>query len=351
MFTLSQLMHLTGMAPSEQDERAVLLGLGLSLMAEHREVAKHSLGWHHALLKRAIALNQIKVYFDRFGRFCGYAWWAQVPSAQESRLLKQGMGAMEVDPLSMEGAPWMLDFRASLGALPTILLDLRDTLSPRSESLTYFRYKRGRRLAKRVTRESTASFFRHASSTVASGDTVWLRCDRARSALASARAVLEKWMMSGRALDVLAHTDRYALMPLPSVMGRILYALEFRQAEVLLAPDGEPQAFYSWAWRETEELSQAETRPLHTWEPGEWRDGRDPWLCDAVAKPGGGRALRNALATFACGAGGLYIADPSYGGPRTVSASDWSALHEPDDSANDLIAWVVSAQEGMTCPR
>lgn len=351
VLTLSQLMHLTDMAPSEGDKRAVLLGLGLSMMAEHREVATRGLGWHYALLTRAIERHQIKVYFDRFGRFCGYVWLAQVPTALESRLLKQGMGTLEADALSMEGAPWMLDFRASLGALPTILLDLRDALSPRSESLTYFRYKRGRRLAKRVTRESTASFFRRTSPPVASEDRVWLHCDRAKSALVSARSALEKWMMSGRALDVLAHADRYALMPLPSVLGRIRYALEFRQAEVLLAPGGEPQAFYSWAWRETEAHAQTETRPLHTWEPGDWRDGRDPWLCDAVAKPRGGGALRDALAMFACRGDGLHIADPSYGGPRTVSVNDWSAVYEPNDRASDLIAWVLKAKESMTCPR
>ena len=291
------------------------------------------------------------MYFDRFGRFCGYAWWVPVPAALESRLLKQGMGALEADALSMEGEPWMLDFGASLGALPTILLDVRDALSPQSESLTYFRYKRGRRLAKRVTRESTASFFRRTSPAVAMEDTIWLRCDKARPVLASARSALEKWMMSGRALDLLAHADRYALMPLPHVLGRIRYALEFRQAKVLLAPGGEPQAFYSWAWRETEAHAKAETRPLHTWEPSEWRDGRDPWLCDAVARPGNGDVLRAALATFACSSDELHIADPAYGGPHTVSTSDWSALHEPDDSVNDLIAWAISAKEGMTCPR
>lgn len=351
MFTLSQLMHFAGMAPSKRNERAALLGLGLALMAEHPEVATRSLGWHYALLRRAIELNQIKVYFDRFGRFCGYAWWVQVSLALESRLLRQGMGGLKVDVLSMEGTPWMLDFRASHGALPTILLDLRDALSPRSESLTYFRYKRGRRLAKRVMRESPASFFRRASPVLALEDMVWLRCDRARSALASARSVLEKWATSGRVLEVLAHADRYALMPLPSVLGRIRYALDFRQSMVLLASDGEPQAFFSWAWRETAEHAGAKTKPLHAWEPGEWRDGRDPWLCDAVARPGGGSALRHALVTFAHGGRGLYIADTLYGVQRTISPSEWSALPAPDDGVGDFIAWVAIAQEGVACPR
>lgn len=351
MLTLSQLMHVTGMKPSMQTEHAVLLGLGLSLMAEHPELATRSFGSHYVLLKRAIELNQIRVYFDRFARFCGYAWWVHVPPAQESRLLKQGMGALEVDALSMEGAPWMLDLRASLGALPAILLDLRDLISPCSDSLTYIRYKRGRRLAKRVTRESSASFFRRPRPESASGEVVWLRSDRAKSALASARSALDKWATSGRALEVLAYADRYTLMPLPSVMGRIRYALEFRQAEVLLRPDGEPQAFYSWAWRETEEHAQTNARPLHMWEPGEWRDGRDPWLCDAVARPGGGSALCGALARFAYGSGGFHITDPSYGVQRTVSANEWSALNEHGDSVGDLIARVVSVREGIACPR
>ncbi len=348
MLTLSQLMQWTGIAPSERNERAVLLGLGLSLLTEHPEVAPRGLGWHYALLSRAIELNQIKVYFDRFGRFCGYAWWVDVPPALEPRLLKQGLGVLGANELSMDGTCWMVDFRASLGALPAILLDLRDALSPGSGSLTYFRYKRGRRIAKRLTRESPASFFRRASLASVVDEMVWLRSDQGRSAMASVRSLLEGWKMSGEVLELFAHVDRYAQMPLPCVLGRIRYAFEFRQFTVLRTTEGEPQAFYSWAWRETEELVQA--KPLHAWEPGEWRDGRDACLCDAVATSDGAHALRHALATFAQDGPGLYVADAPHGVRCAVSSSEWLTCQLLAGDVTDFTAWAATLQEDVACP-
>jgi len=350
MLVLSQLMQWTGIAPSERNERAVLLGLGLSLLAEHPEVAPRTLGWHYSLLSRSIERNQIKAYFDRFGRFCGYAWWVDVPSRFEPSLLKRGMGALEVDDLSMGGARWMVDFRASLGALPAILMDLRDALSLGSGSLTYFRYKRGRRVAKRLTRESPASFFRRVPLASAMDEMIWLRSDQGRPTMASVRSLLQGWMMSGEVLELFVRVHRYAHMPLPHVLGRIRYAFEFQQAKVLRAAEGEPQAFYSWAWREMEELARTAAKPLHTWEPGEWRDGRNACVCDAVATSNGADALRHALATFAQDASGLYVADPPYGTRRIVSSREWLTFQLPSGDVGDFTTLAARPQESPACP-
>jgi len=347
MLTLAQMLRLAGLTTPPLNERAALLGLVLPMLAAHPGIASRSLEWHYARLSRAIELDQIKLYFDRLGRYCGYVWWTKAPEELESRLLRYGSDALEANELSMEGEAWILDFRASLGELPNILMDLRDSLSGQCDTLTYFRYKRGLRIAKRITLDSKASFFHRASPAADSDETGWLRSDKGKSSLSASTTFLEESITCGLILELFARLPSQAGMPLPAVFSRILHALKARQCKLLRASNGEPQGFYSWAWREVEELSPIKSP--HEWELYEWRDGRDALVCDAIATRSGADALRQELSTFAEGDWLLYPKSRSDETPRLIPSHEWLSLPVPDADIHDFTTLAVLPTEGLAC--
>lgn len=227
-----------------------------------------------------------------------------MPALSESDMLRFGPDVLSADRLSGEGKIWILDFRAGLGELPNVLAALYDMLPPDCDTLAYFRYKRGRRIAKRINWRDSAALLRHQSRADHVYEAAWLRSDQGWPLLSSAKAGLERSIHCGLILELFAQLPRYAGMPLSAVLGRIRHALGTRQYRLLCAPDGVPLAFYSWLWRESAELISAV--PLHELELSEWRDGRDALLGDAVAVRGGVDILRNKLSAFAQGDWWVY---------------------------------------------
>lgn len=347
MLTLKQMLTLAGLTAPPLSERAAFLGLVLPMLVEPPGVASRSLRWHYARLNRAIELDQVKLYFDRFGRCCGYVWWTKAPAELESGLLRHGSNALEASELSTEGDAWILDFRASLGELPNILMDVRDTLSSQCNTLTYFRYKGDRRIAKRITLDSKASFFYRASQVADCGETAWLRSGKGKSSLSAATAVLQQSITLGLILELFAQLPSQAGMPLPAAFSRILDALKTRQCKLLRASNGELQGFYSWAWREVEELSPSKL--LNKWEAYEWRDGRDALVCDAIAMRSGVEALRQELSTFAEGDWLFYLKAGSDETRRFIPRHEWLSLPVTEADIHDFTALTAMQKEGLVC--
>jgi len=230
--------------------------------------------------------------------------------------------------------------------LPNILLDLRDTLRDAGNTLTYFRYKRGRRIAKRITHDSRASLLKRISPPQERTETAWLCSHEGRSSLKFTAANLQSAIDCGKAIALLARLPRYAELPLPIMLKRLRPALEIKQYRLLCSPAGEPRGFYSWAWREATEIAME--NPLHALEAFEWRDGRDALLCDVVATSAGIDDLKRELCAFMEGDLFIYPNMGSEVAPdrelRYFFRRDLPTMPIPEGEVCDLAAWCVSEE-------
>ena len=351
MVSLSQLLTLTGRSNSESDYHAAMVGLVLSMLAMHPTVASRSVGWHYHRLVRALELEQVKLYFDRFGRCSGYIWWTHASAELEAALLKSGPEGLDAADFSTSGEAWIVDLRANLGELTNILLDLRDTLQGTANTLTYFRYKRGKRIAKRITADDRVPLLWRKSPPSERAELAWLCSDKGRSALESMAANLQGAIDRGKALGLLTRLPRYAELPLPAMLKRLGPSLENRQYRLLCSPTGEPKGFCSWAWREAAEIPM--DKPLHALEAYEWHDGRDALLCDAAATRGNIGDLRRELSTIASVDWLIYPdvgneKEPA-GSLRRISKRELLTMPAPQQEVCDLVAWWRMANKRQTC--
>jgi hemolysin-activating ACP:hemolysin acyltransferase len=335
MWTIEKMLTMTHLDGSLQNKRRAMLGLALNLLAEQPAIASHSLDWHYQRLDRAIELRQLTFYFDRFGRNCGYVLWTRVPSELEGDLLKHGPSVLSAHQFSDKGAVWILDFRARFGELPNIIAELLNTLPSDCDTLTYFRYKRGRRIVKQTCWRDKDLVSKNTSRKCLVDEAEWLQGDQGGSLLSSAKAGLEISTHCGLILELFARLPRYACMPLSVVLGRIRYALGTKQYFLLRSQDDAPLAFYSWLWRESSDLTSSV--PLHELELSEWRDGRDALLGDAVAAREGIDALRNELFAFAQGLWSVYPEHQTQMRPL-MSSRILLSLAMPDTDVCDFIA-------------
>jgi hemolysin-activating ACP:hemolysin acyltransferase len=291
MFDLKQMLELTSRGNHSRFLEAAAIGLFVVAKAELGGTSSGPLGWHLTRFRRAIELDQITFYFDHFGRYVGHAWWTQVPAYLEPQLINGGPDNLDVKDFSLKGNAWLIDFNAQLGALPDILLDIRDNAFRNCETLTYFRFKKNRRIVKRITRNSEASFFRASPKTTEISRHTLL-IDRELFFFACTR--MEKFIHLGMALMLLSQQPKFAQMPLSVVFHRIRRPMEFKQYQMHVSADNEPLSFFTWAWLEVTERIKLGFRPMHTLEAYEWNEGTQLFLCDAVAAPNGiGSVLRD----------------------------------------------------------
>lgn len=349
MITLSQLLAMTCVGNCRSNYRAAMHGLMLPMLAEHPIVAMQSVDWHYRRLERAIDLEQVKLYFDRFGRCCGYAWWTQVSSQNEDRILQFGPEALAAEHFCTEGKPWIVDLWATFGRLPEILLDLCEIMWKLNTTISYCRYKNGKRMLKSATLCNEAQSAEIELAHPESAETYWLCSDDGKPSLEALATILRSAVDCGKAVGLLVRVARYAKLPLPAILRRLRPALECRQYRLLCSPAGEPESYCSWLWREVTGASACE--PILTLELSDWHDGRDAWLCDAVMMRGCASNLQQELSTVAPG-GWLIYPDNSQGAPwptqpLRVSSNDLLAILPADEAVFDLAAWWHVKRPGL----
>jgi hemolysin-activating ACP:hemolysin acyltransferase len=113
------------------------------------------------MVDSAIQLNQIKVYFNDYGECMGYITWAFLAPDVEQRFLHGQDISLHITEWNEGASLWIIDFLVPRGSIPYVLRDMRDTLFRASNTVTYFRFKNTRRIAKRLSREGGGSFFVH----------------------------------------------------------------------------------------------------------------------------------------------------------------------------------------------
>lgn len=117
------------------------------------------LGTLMEMLDSAIQLEQIKIYFSDYGECMGYVTWAHLSPSVEQRFLDGKDFSLHITEWNEGTSLWIIDFLVPKGSLPYMLRDLRDCLFKDHDTITYFRFKNGKRIAKRLSRQDGGSFF------------------------------------------------------------------------------------------------------------------------------------------------------------------------------------------------
>lgn len=294
MYRLPDMMTLAGRKVRPETITAAVVGLVLPLIAKRQSPTKRNFGWHLDRVVAAVAAGQLTVFFDRFGEISGYVLWGMVHPQQEPLLLKNGPEILNVCELTGQGNPWILDFQTMNGALPNILLELRDVEYLNSQMVTYFRYKGNRRLVKRCSREDKVSFFKKPKKIQHSYSIA--NANPNLNFVVNAAALLDAACELGCYLMLMRTVDELAALPLPLALRRLSAPISVMQSRLFRSATGEPVAFMTWAWINIDTLEPGTCKGVESLTPAEWNEGSSLCICDAVTTPSGASQLTADLA-------------------------------------------------------
>lgn len=280
-YSLSGLLAACGKEASSGTLGAITIGMALPLLAERTLGQPQTLAHHLDRLAAGLVAHQIGLRFGRFGQLCGCVQWARVTPEVSDRLLRYGTDSLQ--PLDMHGGDetWILDFSVRHGEAPRVLACLRDDWLRASPRVTYFRVKRGRRIAKRVSRADPTSFFRRPSR-LASEARRFLETKEGAGLRASASNSLDAAIELGEVALLARHIPAIATLPLPQALTRLRVPLNHLQRRLYRGPDGVLCGFLAWAWMDTT-LTGGYVPAPHQLAPFQWNEGNQLVLCDAMA--------------------------------------------------------------------
>lgn len=213
-FNVSELLSACGRDVSVSNVRFITAGLILPLMTEQPPSPTRSLAWHLDRLMTAIDSKCVGLRFDRFGQLSAFAMWAHVAPSQSASVLRLGTDVLALDDWTSGGDTWLLHLAAFRGSLPDLLSQLRDDWLATAPRITFFKYKRGRRIAKRIDRGDRTSFFqRRPNSRVA--DASFLRSREADGLRHAAADMLDTALELGELSALARQCPELANLPLP----------------------------------------------------------------------------------------------------------------------------------------
>lgn len=282
---------------------AATLGVLLQVFAMRSETANRELDWFLTRMYRAFELDQTRIYFDRFGRYCGHGVWTCIPDELERRMLEIGAHEWPAEDFHAAGNVWVLQFSALHGSLLNVLLELRRHIPSDAESVSYFRYKRGGVSCKRVSRRNLWAIHGPPEAEPSINIEWLLFGEESEEFRHNASALLDSAIQMGMAAMLLGKLAEYSALPLAALFSRIRNPIQRRQYRLYTSTAGAPIAFYTWAWMESEDLRRHGARPVYALELGDWNEGSELFLCDAVATEEGVDRLLEDLR------GGLYSRD------------------------------------------
>jgi hemolysin-activating ACP:hemolysin acyltransferase len=284
-YTLTELLALCGKSNSPRSVEAATIGLVLSALAEGPALRPQSLSWHMGRLAAALDSRQVGVLFDRFGQLCGLALWASVAPEVSSRLLRDGPESLLPSEIQSGDETWIFELVSRYGELPLVLETLRDDWLRSAPRVTYFRNKRGRRIAKRVSRTDPLSFFRRPAKPPSQA-VRFLQTKEAEGFRHAAAQALDAALELGEVAQVARLVPNLAGMPLPLALARLCVPIKNLQRRLYRQRDDTLCGFLSWAWVDDTLISTGAPAP-HQMAPFQWSEGRNLMVCDAIARPTG----------------------------------------------------------------
>jgi hemolysin-activating ACP:hemolysin acyltransferase len=177
----------------------------------------------------------------------------------------------------------ILEFNALYGRMRDVFSDLSRLFPEDTESVAYCRYKRGRAIYKRVSRKNRSPIHRPQEVEPSEDDQWLISSDESEGLRHSAAVEIELAIGIGMAAMILGQLPEYSAMPLSGVFNRIRNPIQRRQYRLYTSLSGNPVGFYSWAWIESDALRTPGVKGLSALELGDWSDGLELFLCDAVA--------------------------------------------------------------------
>jgi hemolysin-activating ACP:hemolysin acyltransferase len=294
-FNVQGLLAVCGRQVSKESVRFIATGLGLPLLAEQPPSPMRSLGWHVDRLHRAVDAGCVGLRFDRFGQLSGFAMWAHVAASTSENLLRHGTDALAPATWTEGHDTWLLHLVALRGGLPDLLMRLRNDWLATAPRVTYFRYKRGRRIAKRVDRADRTSFFQRRGSS-GSVDASFLRSHEADGLRHAAAATLDAALELGEIVLLARQCPELADLPLPLALHRLRAPLMLSQRRLYRRADGSLCGASTWGWLDDSAPCSAPGDP-HLWPLYQWNEGTRLTLCDAFAIDEGRTALLRDLET------------------------------------------------------
>lgn len=284
-YSLQELLAVCDRPLGTADSDAITLGLTLLLLAEQPMSQGKSLDWHMDRLLAGLAAGQIGLRFDRFGQVCGFAAWALVSPSVSDRLLRHGSDSLLPSEWLSGDEAWVLELTARHGQLPLMLTSLRDEWLRDAAQVTYFRFKRGKRIAKRLSRADRHDFFREAEP-LAAPPRHFLHTHEAEGLRSSAVNALQAALELGEVVQLARHSPALADLPLPLALGRLRVAKNLLQRRLYRQADGRLCGYLAWAWIDQALIESGLPEP-HQLAPHQWNEGRHLVLCDAIATPTG----------------------------------------------------------------
>ena len=261
--------------------KTLIIGYCLPIMDGHLGGLDVNFYCHISRLEKCIDLNQLHIKFDRFEQFSSFAIWANVSEEVNQRLLRHGMSKLHPEDINSGNETWLIELCALGGALPKLLRRLRDECLRDVQQVTYFRFKNGKHITKRIARTDCTSFFRP-STQINQEESRFLESKEGEGLLHSASAVRDAAQTLGEVAMLARHIPEIGALPLFLALERLSRPGKLKQIRLYHDADGSLCGYVSWAWLETELAHQDVPLP-HALAPHQWNEGPCLLVCDAFA--------------------------------------------------------------------
>lgn len=99
----------------------------------------------------------------------------------------------------------------------------------------------------------------------------------------------------GFAVRCMLYNKNYSLCPVIGIQYWTEYAIEHKQIKFFFDTQGQPLAYVTWAYLESDTEKRLLDDPKFRLHPSEWNEGDRIWLLDFCCKPGFGRKVIECL--------------------------------------------------------
>ena len=265
----------------ENESLSLMVGYGLLAISMHSTSASRSFDWSLACLEKCISGRQFNVSIDPQGQLSSFVMWTNVSEEVNQRLLHHGMSKLHPGDINSGNEIWLIELCVLDGALPKLLRRLRDECLRDVQQVTYFRFKNGKHIAKRIARTDCTSFFRP-SKQINQDASRFLKAREGEGLPHSASAIRGAAQTLGEVAMLARYIPEIGTLPLFLALERLSRPGKLKQIRLYHDADGSLCGYVSWAWLEAEIAHQDVPLP-HALAPHQWNEGPCLLVCDAFA--------------------------------------------------------------------
>ncbi len=261
---------------------SIAMGLILPLVSNSPLHFKMPLVWHIARIRKSLALQQLKIFLDEYGRICGVVFWALVSENCAREILRGTKKTIDDCDMAESGTLWVSDLWAPHGAIRALLKRLRDVELANEPQVTYFRIKGLRRIIKQLSRSDKTYFFvKPRISEEDIGSPYFLKKE-GQGLIHSLKSDIEFSKNLTSILELVSRVGEVGLLPLRCALTRVTTPLSLRQYVVIRNHNEEVTGFLSWAWLDIRTVKQQHHVSMHDLAPYQWNEGLCLCVCDAI---------------------------------------------------------------------